>query len=519
MSPHFQRVLTLTVMILLVSLFTWIYSRERHQRVRLWMIGWICILVHFTGSTLESYALIPETLAAWLAYATLLFAASAFYLSVSHTCTTPRRTLVFWVGLFLPAIAYWTCQCLDVKAGWIYRGLLITLLTAGVSLASKDLRQSASFACQWGLLAIVPGIWVIVHADVHADYGIDFILFEAFSFTAWRYWKHYRRVTPGVVVTSFSFLAWGFVFPIGEIAQAFGSTIPGDHVVWDLPKYFVAFGMIVTLFENQTEILQIEIAERRRAEDAAKAANEAKSIFLASMSHEIRTPMNGIIGMTDIVLDSDLTDEQKEDLEIVRSSAEALMLVINDILDFSKIEAGRLDLENIDFDLHKTIGETMRTMSFRAHEKNLELMHVIAEDVPPFVNGDAGRLRQVLVNLVGNAIKFTDRGKVAVSVVRQPDSGDAAVLHFTVLDTGIGIPADKHRDIFEAFTQADVSTTRKFGGTGLGLAISARLVTMMGGRIWVESGLGSGSVFHFTVRFGLVKRDAKLGAPARAIAG
>jgi protein-histidine pros-kinase len=146
-------------------------------------------------------------------------------------------------------------------------------------------------------------------------------------------------------------------------------------------------------------------------------------------------------------------------------------------------------------------------------------MHVIGEDVPSFVNGDAGRLRQVLVNLVGNAIKFTDRGKVAVGVARQPDTGDSAVLHFTVLDTGIGIPSDKHRDIFEAFTQADVSTTRKFGGTGLGLAISARLVTMMGGRIWVESGQSDGSVFHFTVRFGSVKRDTKLGAAARAIAG
>ena len=195
------------------------------------------------------------------------------------------------------------------------------------------------------------------------------------------------------------------------------------------------------------------------------------------------------------------------------------MMVINDILDFSKIEAGRLDLENIDFDLHKTISETMRTMSFRAQQKNLELLHVIGEEVPSFVNGDAGRLRQVLVNLIGNAIKFTDRGKVAVSVVRQQELGEAAVLHFTVLDTGIGIPLDKHRDIFEAFTQADVSTTRKFGGTGLGLAISARLVAVMGGRIWVESGHSEGSVFHFTVRFGLVKRDAKLGAASRAIAG
>ena len=299
-----------------------------------------------------------------------------------------------------------------------------------------------------------------------------------------------------------------------------GGTIPGDHVVWDLPKYFVAFGMIVILFENQTEILQIEIAERKRAEAAAKAANDAKSIFLASMSHEIRTPMNGIIGMTDLLIDSDLTVEQKEDLEIVRSSAETLMMVINDILDFSKIEAGRLDLENIDFDLHKAVAETMRTIELSRPSEDLELSAHIREDVPAMVIGDPGRLRQVLVNLVGNAIKFTERGKVEVAVAKQRDITTDTVLHFTVLDTGIGIPLHKQEDIFEAFTQADLSTTRRFGGTGLGLAISSRLVTMMGGRIWVESGdRGFGSIFHFTVRFGLLKRDTELGATVRAVAG
>jgi signal transduction histidine kinase len=354
----------------------------------------------------------------------------------------------------------------------------------------------------------------------HPEYGIDFILFECFSLTGWRYWRHYRRPTPGVLVTSLSFLAWGLVFPVAELGQALGSSIPGDHVLWDLPKYFVAFGMIVTLFENQTEVLQIEVAERKRAEAAARAANDAKSIFLASMSHEIRTPMNGIIGMTDLLLDSDLSEEQKDDLEMVRVSAEALMMVINDILDFSKIEAGRLELESIDFDPHETIRETIRTMSFRARQKNLELIDSINEGVPTLVTGDPGRLRQVLLNLIGNAIKFTDRGKVVVAVQQEQETDADAILHFSVLDTGVGIPIEKHRDIFEAFAQADVSTTRKFGGTGLGLTISARLVTMMGGRIWVESGEArNGSIFHFTVRCGRLKRDAELGAAVGAVAG
>jgi signal transduction histidine kinase len=520
MFPQFQRVVTLTVMVLMVALFTWIYSRERQQRVRLWMIGWICILVHFTGSALDSFSLIPPLAATWLAYATLIFAASAFYLSVSRTCSTARRTMLFWAGLFSPALAYWTLLCSDFKAVWVYRALLIVLIGSGATLALDDLRQSARFRIEWVCLALGPGLWVIYQVQRRPEYGIDFILFECFSFTAWRYWMHYRRLSPGVVVTALSFLAWGLVFPIGELADALGSTVPGDHVVWDLPKYFVAFGMIVTLFENQTEILQLEIAERKRAEASAKAASEAKSIFLASMSHEIRTPMNGIIGMTDLLLDTDLSVEQKDDLELVRVSADALMLVIDDILDFSKIEAGRLDLECIDFDLHKILRETMRTVSFRAGQKNLELTQHIRDGVPSLVAGDPGRLRQVLLNLVGNAIKFTDRGKVVVAVEKQQETVTDALLHFSVLDTGVGIPAEKHRDIFQAFTQADASTTRKFGGTGLGLAISARLVTLMGGRIWVESGEGGcGCIFHFTVRFALLKRDAELGAAFRAIAG
>ena len=279
-----------------------------------------------------------------------------------------------------------------------------------------------------------------------------------------------------------------------------------------------AEGRIVGTFGVSRDITDLIQAREQliEARDAADRANAAKSEFLANMSHEIRTPMNGIIGMAELLSNTHLEEDQRSFVDMIEQSAQSLLRIINDILDFSKIEAGKLELELIPFDLQRCVKQTARSLAMRAAQKSLELVLDMAPDIPQSVMGDPDRLRQVLVNLVGNAIKFTSHGEVRIRLTKEVDATGLNIVHFAVSDTGIGIPPEKCQSIFEAFSQADLSTTRQFGGTGLGLSISSQLVEMMHGKIWLDSEVGSGSTFHFTAQMPECSESEQSSDPSRA---